>query len=69
MNLNFNIENIEVTEFGVGRKIGSDRTFVAVPTDIGVQKTLQGMVASTCSRMENSAESPATFDPAEKICK
>ena len=66
MNLNFDFEKIEVTEFGVGRQIGSDRIFVAVPTNVAVQRTLQEMVAATCQRMGDSAESPSTFDPAEK---
>ena len=66
MNLNFDIEKIEVTEFGVGRQIGSDRIFVAVPAHVAVQRTLQEMVAATCQRMEDSAENPSTFDPAEK---
>ena len=66
MNLNFDIEKIEVTEFGVGRQIGSDRTFVTVPIHVAVQRALQEIVAATCRTMEDSAESPSTFDPAEK---
>ena len=66
MNLNFDIENVETTEFGVGRNIGSDRTFAVVPVHLGVQTTLQGMVTSTCRKMEASAELPSTFNPAEK---
>ena len=66
MNLNFDIENVETTEFGVGRNIGSDRTFAVVPIHLGVQTTLQGMVAGTCQKMEASVESPSTFNPAEK---
>ena len=66
MNLNFDIENAETTEFGVGRNIGSDRTFAVVPVHLGVQTTLQGMVAGTCQKMEASMESPSTFNPAEK---
>ena len=66
MNLNFDIEKIEVTEFGVGRQIGPARIFVAVPAHIAVQRILQEMVTATCRRMEDSAENPSTFDPAEK---
>ena len=66
MDLNFDIEKTEVTEFGVGRQIGSDRYFAAVPTDIAVQRTLQKVVAATCLRMDDGAESRSTFDPAEK---
>ena len=66
MNLNFDIAKIEVTEFGVGRQIGADRIFVAVPAHVAVQRTLQEMVAATRRRMEDSAEKPSTFDPAEK---
>ena len=66
MNLNFDIENVETTEFGVGRHIGSDRTYAVVPVHLGVQTTLQEMVASTYKKMEANAESLSTFDPAEK---
>ena len=66
MNLNFDVENVETTEFGVGRNIGSDRTYAVVPVHLGVQTTLQGMVAGTRHKMETSVESPATFNPAEK---
>jgi hypothetical protein len=66
MNLNFDIENVKTTEFGVGRYIGSDRTYAAIPVHLGVQTTLQEMVANTCRKMEANAESPSTFDPAEK---
>ena len=66
MNLNFDIENVETTEFGVGRYTGSDRTYAVIPVHLGVQMTLQGMVAGTCQKMEASVESPSTFNPAEK---
>ena len=66
MNLNFDIENVETTEFGVGRYTGSDRTYAVIPVHLGVQTTLQGMVAGTCQKMEASVESPSTFNPAEK---
>ena len=66
MNLNFDIENVQTTEFGVGRYSGSNRIFAAVPVHLDVQTTLQEMIASTCQKMEASAESPSTFSPAEK---
>ena len=66
MNLNFDIENVETTEFGVGRNTRSDRTYAVVPVHLGVQTTIQGMVAGTCQKMEASVESPSTFNPAEK---
>ena len=66
MNLNFDIENVEATEFGVGRQIGSDRSFVVVPVVRAVQETLQDIVTATCQKMERNPEPPLTFDPAEK---
>lgn len=66
MNLNFDIENFEATEFGAGRNNGSDRTYAVIPVNLGVQKTLQRMVADTCQKMEASVESPPTFSPGEK---
>ena len=66
MNLNFDIANVEITEFGVGRRIASERRYAAIPVDLGVQTTLQGMVAATRQKMEASGEPPSIFDPAEK---
>ena len=66
MKLHFDIEKVEATEFGVGRLIGSDRMFVAVPVHIAVQRALQDMVIATCTKMEDSVEPASTFDPAEK---
>ena len=66
MNLKFDINNFETTEFGVGRNTGSNRTYAVVPVNLGVQTTLQGMVVDTCQKMEASEGSPPTFSPAEK---
>ena len=66
MNLNFDIENVEATEFGVGHQIGSERSFVVIPVVMSVQETLQDIVMATCQKMEGSAEPAPIFDPAEK---
>ena len=66
MNLNFDTENVETTEFGVGRDIGSDRTYAVVPIDLEVQTTIQEMVEATTQKSKAIVDSPSTFDPAEK---
>ena len=66
MNLDFDVDNVGATEFGVGRQLGTDRTFVAIPVLLAVQVELQNIAISTVQRMGGSVEPPSAFDPAEK---
>jgi hypothetical protein len=47
VNLSFDLENITITEFGVGRDGGDGETFVLVPVDADVQAALLDMVNAT----------------------
>jgi len=66
MNLNFDIGNVTVTEFGVGRDDGDEQAFVAVPVDAGVQGALREMVQATWDAMQKDEDGPAKYEPSEK---
>src|SRR5213593_2531303 len=66
MKLNFDIGNVTVTEFGVGRDDGNGHTFVAVPVDADVQAVLREMVQSTRVAMQKGDDDPAKYEPSEK---
>jgi hypothetical protein len=66
MNLNFDIGNVTVTEFGVGRDDGNEQTFVAMPVDAGVQGALREMVQATWDAMQKDEDGPAKYEPSEK---
>lgn len=66
MNLEFDLANVSVTEFGVGRDDGDGQTFVAVPVDVEVQAALREMVQATWDAMRNDEDGPAKYEPSEK---
>jgi hypothetical protein len=66
MKLDFDIENVTVVEFGVGRDDGNEQTFVAIPADAKVQATLREMVRATWRAMQDHEEGPSKYDPSEK---
>jgi len=66
MKLNFDIGNVTVTEFGVGRDNGNGQSFVAVPVDAEVQTALHEMVQATWAAMQNNGDDPAKYEPSEK---
>jgi hypothetical protein len=66
MNLNFDIDNVNVTEFGVGRDDANGQTFIAISIDVDVQKTLEEMVRQTWETMQADKEGPVRYEPSEK---
>lgn len=66
MNLNFDIDNVNVTEFGVGRDDDNGQTFIAIPVDVDVQKALEEMVKQTWETMQADKEGPVRYEPSEK---
>ena len=64
MALDFGIENITVTEFGVGREADEEWAFVVLPVDGKVQTALQEMVRMTWNAMQEG--DPAPYEPSEK---
>lgn len=66
MRLDFDLGNVTVTEFGVGRDDGNGRTFVAVPVDADVQAALHEIVDATWKAMRKDDDGPAKYEPSEK---
>jgi hypothetical protein len=66
VNLEFDLANVNVTEFGVGREDQNGQTFVAVPVDAGVQQALREMAEATWNGMEGADGGPAKYEPSEK---
>lgn len=65
MNLNFDLENITITEFGVGRDGGDGESFLLVPVDADVQEALLDMVNATGDAL-NELGDPSQYEPSEK---
>lgn len=66
MKLDFDLENVSVTEFGVGRDDGDGQTFVSLPVDANVQGALREMVQATWDAMQNDKDGPTRYQPSEK---
>lgn len=66
MKLEFDLGEVTVTEFGVGRDDGDRQTFVAVPVDADVQAALREMVQATWDAMQSDEDGPAKYQPSEK---
>ena len=66
MKLEFDLGNVTVAEFGVGRDDGDGQAFVAVPVDADVQGALREMVQATWDAMQNDEDGPAKYQPSEK---
>lgn len=66
MKLEFDLTNVSVTEFGVGRETDNGQTFVTVPVDAAVQQALREMASATWNAMEGSDGEATKYDPSEK---
>lgn len=66
MNLDFNLNNVRTTEFGVGREDNSGQTFVRVAVDAGVQDALKDMAKTTWATMQHQDTNPSRYEPSEK---
>jgi hypothetical protein len=66
MNLNFDISNVTVTEFGVGRDDGNGQYFNRVTVDGNVQNALQEMADATWAAMQAQTNNPPSYEPSEK---
>jgi len=66
MNLKFDISNVTVTEFGVGRDDGNGRDFDCVTADGNVQVALQEMASATWAAMQAQTNDPPSYEPSEK---
>jgi len=66
MKLQFDLNNVTATEFGVGRDDGNGQTYVAVPVDADVQNALRGIVTTTWDQIQKDGDEPAMYEPSEK---
>lgn len=66
MKLEFDLNNVTVAEFGVGRDDGNDQNFVTVPVDADVQAVLREMVKATWSAILEDESGPRKYEPSEK---
>lgn len=66
MKLEFDLDNVTVTEFGLGRDDGQGQTFVAVPVDADVQAALREMVQATWDAMQKDEDGPTKYEPSER---
>lgn len=66
MKLEFDIQNVIVTEFGVGRDEDDGQAFVAVSVDGNVQAALHKMVQATWQALQIDDDGPSKYQPSEK---
>ena len=66
MKLDFDIGDVTVTEFGVGRDDGDERTFHLMTVDSDVQCALREMAIATSEAMRNLTDAPSQYEPSEK---
>lgn len=66
MNLEFDLDEVALVEFGVGHDDGNGQTFVAVPVDSRVQSVLCEMVKATWRVMQQDEDGPTKYEPSDK---
>ena len=66
MNIDFNLDQITTTEFGVGRDRTGQPTFTLMSVNGQVQQVLLEMVRATISGLEQNEDGSAEYNPAEK---
>ncbi|WP_305803509.1 Kiwa anti-phage protein KwaB-like domain-containing protein [Thiolapillus sp.] len=64
--MKFDLDDVIVTEFGVGIDDGNEQTFVVVPVDAEVQTALHEMVQATWDVMQRDDTGPTRYQPSEK---
>lgn len=66
MNVNFNLDEITATEFGVGRDRTGQPTFTLMSVNGQAQQALLEMVRVTIASLEQNEADSAEYNPAEK---
>ena len=66
MNINFDLENVTVTEFGVGRYNEDSNIFSLISSDAEIQDALKEMAEETLNCMMALSDEPILYDPSEK---
>jgi hypothetical protein len=66
MKLAFDLNQVTLVEFGVGREDGTGQSFVAVPVDAKVQTALREMTQATWQAMQQDDDGPTKYEPSDK---
>ncbi|MEK7466237.1 MAG: Kiwa anti-phage protein KwaB-like domain-containing protein [Planctomycetota bacterium] len=66
MKLDFDFENVTMTEFGVGRDEEDKQTFVSLTVGPDVKKALREIVATTWEEMQRDTKDPPRYEPSDK---
>ena len=66
MQLEFNMDAIKTTEFGVGIDLNGEYEFYLVPVDKDVQTTLLSIAQATQKAILDTDDGPTKYNPAEK---
>lgn len=66
MILDFDLGQVQVTEFGIGRDEGNARSFYFVTVDGDVQTALQEMAQASWTGMQTLSDDPPLYQPSEK---
>ena len=66
MPLAFDLQNVTVTVFGIGRDEQDGQSFTLVPVDASVQAALREMAQATWSAMDKLDDDPPEYEPSEK---
>jgi hypothetical protein len=64
--MDFNLNAIILTEFGIGRDSQNDKSFSIIPVDNDVQIALHDMAQATNIAMQNITNNPVLYEPSEK---
>ncbi|WP_157648532.1 hypothetical protein [Thiobacillus denitrificans] len=64
--LDFDFNQVQLVEFGLGRDDGNGRTFCLIPVDGDVQDALKEMAEATWAAMQGLTDNPPKYEPAEK---
>ncbi len=64
--MNFDFENVQTTEFGIGRDDGDAHAFHCVDVNGDVQTALLEMAQATWEAMQRENPTPPRYDPSEK---
>ena len=64
--LDFTFANVEMSEFGVGRKENGRVHFQIIPVDNGIKTALLEMAQTTWDLMQSSTDDPEPYSPGEK---
>jgi len=66
MKLDFDLGNVTVTEFGLGRDDGNEQSFVTVRVGADVQNALREIASATWDAMQKDTDDPPRYEPSEK---